>query len=88
MAPPHRGISRFKIACVARRIEKRMCFAVAREPRFKAMDSYAAGVSAISSGKPRAERRLVPTRPAKLDPVSVTTGTPAHSASHVVACAL
>ncbi len=31
MASPHHGIGGFEIAGVARRIEKRLCFAVARE---------------------------------------------------------
>ena len=37
-----------------------------------------------AAGKPAALSRLAPTRPAWRWPASVTTGTPIHSASHVV----
>jgi hypothetical protein len=50
--------------------------------------SYSAGDAVTSSSRPMAWSRLAATRPAKVEPRQVRTGTPVQSASHAVVCAL
>src|SRR5580658_612499 len=56
--------------------------------RRNAQAKYSSGCSQINSGSCAAANRLAPTRPAKLRPRQVMTGTPAHSASAAVVWAL
>ena len=54
---------------------------------FSARSSYSEKVAAISSGNSNAVSRLAETRPAKVVPGTVMSGSPAHRASLAVVCA-
>ena len=55
---------------------------------FKAKASYSSTLRVTSSGRPTALSKLAATRPTKLSPMHVSTGSPTQSASLHVVCAL
>src|SRR5262249_23973721 len=55
---------------------------------FKAKASYSSRLRVTSSGRPTAPSRLAATRPTKLSPMHVSTGSPTQSASLAAVCAL